>query len=125
MLKKNKTHSRKLIHTSFNLQAAGVTKPSADICPSVAEEALDQLMIRISSVERELQDFKFKVCVLIHMLVNFIIPVELFDKELKLKAIRFVFLYRTKLRTKELDYPNSYRNLHQEVQRLKIIVSLL
>lgn len=52
---------KKLKHSSFNLQAAGVTKPASEICPSVAEEALDQLMIRISSVERELQDFKFKV----------------------------------------------------------------
>ncbi|XP_022947427.1 kinesin-like protein KIN-12D [Cucurbita moschata] len=53
--------ARKLLNLCTSvLKAAGVTKPSADICPSVAEEALDQLMIKISSVERELQDFKFK-----------------------------------------------------------------
>nr|QWT43324.1 kinesin-like protein KIN12C [Citrullus lanatus] len=54
--------ARKLLNLCTSvLKAAGVTKPASEICPSVAEEALDQLMIRISSVERELQDFKFKV----------------------------------------------------------------
>ncbi|XP_038901859.1 kinesin-like protein KIN-12D [Benincasa hispida] len=53
--------ARKLLNLCTSvLKAAGVTKPASEICPSVAEEALDQLMIRIASVERELQDFKFK-----------------------------------------------------------------
>ncbi|KAA0046003.1 hypothetical protein IC582_025259 [Cucumis melo] len=53
--------ARKLLNLCTSvLKAAGVTKPASEICPSVAEEALDQLIIRISSVERELQDFKFK-----------------------------------------------------------------
>uniref|UniRef100_A0A0A0LIU9 Kinesin motor domain-containing protein n=1 Tax=Cucumis sativus TaxID=3659 RepID=A0A0A0LIU9_CUCSA len=42
--------ARKLLNLCTSvLKAAGVTKPASEICPSVAEEALDQLMIRISS----------------------------------------------------------------------------
>ncbi|XP_022148525.1 kinesin-like protein KIN-12D isoform X2 [Momordica charantia] len=53
--------ARKLLSLCTSvLKAAGVTKPASDVCPAVAEEALEQLMTRVSSVERELQDFKFK-----------------------------------------------------------------
>ncbi|KAF8406359.1 hypothetical protein HHK36_008446 [Tetracentron sinense] len=42
------------------LKAAGITPPVSDKSLSVAEEALDQLKDRVTSLERELQDLKFK-----------------------------------------------------------------
>ncbi|XP_077215305.1 phragmoplast orienting kinesin 2 isoform X2 [Tasmannia lanceolata] len=42
------------------LKAAGVTRPMSDISPSVAEEAVIQLKDRITSLESELLDLKFK-----------------------------------------------------------------
>ena len=44
-----------------HLQAAGITDPGSDISVSVAEEALEQLKNRVTSLERELQDAKLKV----------------------------------------------------------------
>ncbi|KAJ4830100.1 hypothetical protein Tsubulata_017786 [Turnera subulata] len=42
------------------LKAAGVTKPATDITPAVAEEALEQLKSRLTSLEMELQDLTLK-----------------------------------------------------------------
>ncbi|CAB4320695.1 unnamed protein product [Prunus armeniaca] len=42
------------------LKAAGITKPSTHINPSVAEEALEQIKNRVTSMDRELQDLKYK-----------------------------------------------------------------
>ncbi|WCJ33783.1 phragmoplast orienting kinesin 2 [Euphorbia peplus] len=42
------------------LKAAGITRPESKISPSVAEEALDKMKNRISSLERECQDLAFK-----------------------------------------------------------------
>ncbi|KAM3377124.1 kinesin-like protein KIN-12D [Capsicum galapagoense] len=42
------------------LKAAGITKPTSDMGISAAEEALEQLKNRLTSLERELQDAKFK-----------------------------------------------------------------
>ncbi|XP_052194542.1 kinesin-like protein KIN-12D [Diospyros lotus] len=42
------------------LKAAGVTRAASDTGVSVAEEALEQLKNRVSSLERELQDARFK-----------------------------------------------------------------
>ncbi|XP_059314093.1 kinesin-like protein KIN-12D [Lycium ferocissimum] len=42
------------------LKAAGITKPTSEIGISAAEEALEQLKNRLTSLERELQDAKFK-----------------------------------------------------------------
>ncbi|XP_065855642.1 LOW QUALITY PROTEIN: kinesin-like protein KIN-12D [Euphorbia lathyris] len=42
------------------LKAAGITRPESNISPSVAEEALDKIKNRISSLERECQDLAFK-----------------------------------------------------------------
>ncbi|GFY89976.1 phragmoplast orienting kinesin 2 [Actinidia rufa] len=42
------------------LKAAGITEPGSDISVSVAEDALEQLKNRVTSLERELQDVKFK-----------------------------------------------------------------
>lgn len=42
-------------------QVAGITKPVSEISPSVAEEALEQVKNRITALERESQDLKFKV----------------------------------------------------------------
>ncbi|KAG6777782.1 hypothetical protein POTOM_017615 [Populus tomentosa] len=42
------------------LKAAGITKPVSSITPSVAEDALEQLKNRITSLERELQDLTVK-----------------------------------------------------------------
>lgn len=53
-----------LVSLSFGiiiLQAAGITKPTSDMGISAAEEALEQLKNRLTSLERELQDAKFKV----------------------------------------------------------------
>lgn len=47
------------IHVFF--QVAGFSKPRSEICPSVAEEALEQLKDRITSMESELHDLKIKV----------------------------------------------------------------
>ncbi|KAI8554401.1 hypothetical protein RHMOL_Rhmol05G0095900 [Rhododendron molle] len=42
------------------LKAAGITNPVPDVSLSVAEEALEQLKNRVASLERELQDVRFK-----------------------------------------------------------------
>ncbi|XP_057966007.1 kinesin-like protein KIN-12F [Malania oleifera] len=42
------------------LKAAGITKPVSDVSLPVAEEALEQLKNRITLLEQELQDLKFK-----------------------------------------------------------------
>ncbi|PON49199.1 Kinesin-like protein [Parasponia andersonii] len=42
------------------LKAAGVTKPVKDTNPSTAEEALEHLKSKITSMEREVQDLKYK-----------------------------------------------------------------
>ncbi|KAM4098807.1 hypothetical protein ACJW30_07G107100, partial [Castanea mollissima] len=42
------------------LKAAGITKPVSNICPSDAEEALEQLKNSVTTLERELQDLKYK-----------------------------------------------------------------
>ncbi|XAR72869.1 Plus-end-directed kinesin ATPase [Bertholletia excelsa] len=42
------------------LKAAGISRPASDISVSVAEEALEHLMNRIASLERELEDVKLK-----------------------------------------------------------------
>lgn len=42
------------------LKAAGITKPTSEIGISAAEGALEQLKNRLTSLERELQDAKFK-----------------------------------------------------------------
>ncbi|XP_048337159.2 kinesin-like protein KIN-12D isoform X1 [Ziziphus jujuba] len=42
------------------LKAAGITKPVSNINPSVAEEALEQIKNKFTSMEREMQDLKFK-----------------------------------------------------------------
>ncbi|XP_062020518.1 kinesin-like protein KIN-12D [Rosa rugosa] len=42
------------------LKAAGITKPIPHINPSIAEEALEQLKTKVTSLDRELQDLKFK-----------------------------------------------------------------
>eukprot|EP00257_Ricinus_communis_P017920 XP_015576480.1 kinesin-like protein KIN-12F [Ricinus communis] len=42
------------------LKAAGITKPVSNISPVVAEEALEQMKNRITSLERECQDLTFK-----------------------------------------------------------------
>jgi kinesin family protein 15 len=44
------------------VQAAGITKPAPDVNPSIAEEALEKLKNRISSLEMEQEDLMFKVC---------------------------------------------------------------
>lgn len=44
-----------------NFQASGITKPIPHINPSIAEEALEQLKTKVTSLDRELQDLKFKV----------------------------------------------------------------
>ena len=49
-----------------NLQAAGITKPIPHINPSIAEEALEQLKTKVTSLDRELQDLKVKVCKLVY-----------------------------------------------------------
>ncbi|KAF3435686.1 hypothetical protein FNV43_RR22777 [Rhamnella rubrinervis] len=42
------------------LKAAGVTKPVSNVNPYVAEEALEQIKNKITSMEREIHDLKFK-----------------------------------------------------------------
>ncbi|POO03052.1 hypothetical protein TorRG33x02_011130, partial [Trema orientale] len=42
------------------LKAAGITKPAKDTNPSTAEEALEHLKSKITSMEREVQDLKYK-----------------------------------------------------------------
>lgn len=42
------------------LKAAGITKPVSSITPTIAEDALEQLKNRITSLERELQDLTVK-----------------------------------------------------------------
>ncbi|XP_023879431.2 kinesin-like protein KIN-12D [Quercus suber] len=42
------------------LKAAGITKPVSNISPSDAEEALEQLKNSVTTLERELQDLKYK-----------------------------------------------------------------
>lgn len=49
-----------------NLQAAGITKPIPHINPKIAEEALEQLKTKVTSLDRELQDLKVKVCKLVY-----------------------------------------------------------
>jgi len=43
-------------------QAAGIAKPMSDVNPSIAEEALEELKNRITSLEMEQENLKFKVC---------------------------------------------------------------
>lgn len=50
-----------ILFNPINFQAAGITKPVNDINPSVAEEVLEQLKNKITSMDREVQDLKFKV----------------------------------------------------------------
>ncbi|KAF9600599.1 hypothetical protein IFM89_011128 [Coptis chinensis] len=53
--------AQKLLSLSTSiLKAAGITRPAADASIPRAEEALDQLKDQIVSLERELQDLKFK-----------------------------------------------------------------
>ncbi|CAI9764401.1 unnamed protein product [Fraxinus pennsylvanica] len=53
--------AQKLIGLCTNiLKAAGIRRPTSEISPSVAEEALDQLKNRVLSLEMELQDVKLK-----------------------------------------------------------------
>ncbi|KAF4366869.1 hypothetical protein F8388_013934 [Cannabis sativa] len=42
------------------LKAAGITKPVNEINPSLAEEVLEQLKNKIASMDREVQDLKYK-----------------------------------------------------------------
>lgn len=42
-------------------QAVGITRPTSEISPSLAQEALEQLKHKINTLERELQDIKLKV----------------------------------------------------------------
>ncbi|CAL5213205.1 unnamed protein product [Lathyrus oleraceus] len=42
------------------LKAAGIAKPVSDVNPTIAEEALDKLKNRITSLEMEQEDLKFK-----------------------------------------------------------------
>ncbi|GMI74546.1 hypothetical protein HRI_001123900 [Hibiscus trionum] len=42
------------------LKAAGITMPISDVCPAAAEEALEQLQNKVSSLERELQSLTLK-----------------------------------------------------------------
>lgn len=46
-------------------QAAGIAKPMSDVNPSIAEEALEELKNRITSLEMEQENLKFKVCLYI------------------------------------------------------------
>jgi len=46
-------------------QAAGIAKPMSDVNPSIAEEALEELKNRITSLEIEQENLKFKVCLYI------------------------------------------------------------
>ncbi|KAF5745669.1 phragmoplast orienting kinesin 2 [Tripterygium wilfordii] len=53
--------AQKLLNLCTNvLKAAGITKPLADVSPNDAEEALKQLTNKLTSLEKELQNFKFK-----------------------------------------------------------------
>ena len=51
-----------ILTCTMHYQAAGIAKPISDVSPSLAEDALDQLKKRITSLEMEQQDLKFKVC---------------------------------------------------------------
>lgn len=51
----------KILTSSCPLQAAGVARPASEISLSVAEESLEQLKNRVTSLERELKDAKFEV----------------------------------------------------------------
>lgn len=42
-------------------QVAGIARPISDVNPSMAEEALQELKSRITSLEMEQEDLKFKV----------------------------------------------------------------
>lgn len=52
------THSGIIILFILNFQVAGITKRAPNISP---EEALEHLKNRFTSMERELQDLKYKV----------------------------------------------------------------
>lgn len=49
-----------------HFQVAGITKPMSDVNPSLAEEALEELNNRITYLEMEQEDLKFKVRHRIH-----------------------------------------------------------
>ncbi|KAL5539514.1 hypothetical protein UlMin_045193, partial [Ulmus minor] len=64
-LKETKEEKMQLAHKLLGLctsvlKATGITKPASNISPSVAEEALDQLRNKVASLDRELQDLKYK-----------------------------------------------------------------
>ncbi|XP_027191010.1 kinesin-like protein KIN-12D isoform X2 [Cicer arietinum] len=53
--------AQQLLRLSTNvLKAAGIAKPLSDVDPSIAEEALEELKNRITSLEMELEDLKLK-----------------------------------------------------------------
>ncbi|XP_058730761.1 kinesin-like protein KIN-12D [Vicia villosa] len=53
--------AQQLLRLSTNvLKAAGIAKPVSEVNPTVAEEALDKLKNRITSLEMEQEDLKFK-----------------------------------------------------------------
>lgn len=45
------------------VQAAGIEKPMSDVNSSIVEEALEELKNRITSLEMEQENLKFKVCI--------------------------------------------------------------
>ncbi|TKY59130.1 Phragmoplast orienting kinesin 2 [Spatholobus suberectus] len=53
--------AQQLLRLSTNvLKVAGIARPTSDVSPSMAEEALQELKNRITSLEMEQQDLKFK-----------------------------------------------------------------
>ncbi|RDX99717.1 Kinesin-like protein KIN-12D, partial [Mucuna pruriens] len=53
--------AQQLLRLSTNvLKVAGIARPTSDVNPSMAEEALQELKNRITSLEMERQDLKFK-----------------------------------------------------------------
>lgn len=53
--------AQQLLRLSINvLKAAGIAKPMSDVNPSIAEEALEELKNRITSLEMEQENLKFK-----------------------------------------------------------------
>lgn len=49
-----------VIYTLY-FQVAGIARPTSDVNPSMAEEALQDLKNRITTLEMEQEDLKFKV----------------------------------------------------------------
>jgi len=45
----------------LHFQVAGISRPTSDINPSLAEEALQEIKNRITTLEMEQEDLKFKV----------------------------------------------------------------